>query len=71
MRNCRRLKFWALLVWVAALWLAPASSRAGDPLELAKRDWSVKAPNNLASHPPSRESVAALLDELGQPTSRV
>jgi hypothetical protein len=66
MRNRRRLKFWALLVCVAALWLAPTSSIAADPLELAKRDWSVKAPDSLAGHPPSNESVAALLDELSE-----
>ena len=66
MRNRRRLKLWGLLVWIAALWLAPSLAIAADPLELAKRDWSVKAPDNLVSHPPSRESIAALLDELSQ-----
>ncbi len=64
MRNRRRLMFSALLMWVAALWSAPTSSIAADPLELAKRDWSVNAPDSLAAHPPSNESVAAFLEEL-------
>lgn len=64
MRNRRPLMFCALLMCVAALWLAPTSSIAADPLELAKRDWSVKAPDSLARHPPSNESVSALLEEL-------
>lgn len=44
-----------------ALWWAPA---AADQSDLANRDWSVKAADGLATHPPSKESIAALLSEL-------